>query len=477
MPPYDLPYSAAHPPPSPRPIPNTSEWLRALRTPSGIIENHSHYWGNDPSQLRSSATRPDFSTGTGLEIYQRTLLPALEAAEHEVLFVTCFWSPSASLSLLAESLVRLSAKALSRGDGSRIRVRLCFSSRSLLQKLFHTAAPGGYTYPASRLVEALGLPPMSRLRGLDLRVKSMFFRPFSVMHPKFVVVDRWRGFMPSCNLSWERWLECCLDVEGPVVDGLVEFWKHFWGRDEGFVPFGHAVVASDSDGSDEPGSALDTILLPSPHHSKLSISIPPLLPFLPSHHPPPTPLNTFLLHALKTAQHSIHILTPNLTSPPVITALHAALTRGVAVTIITNRRLMLLEQLLTAATTTEYEIWKMQRTHLRRLRSATLTRHDDHDAAATLEEAGLRRSPAPGHLRIRYFSARPPAGREEPLRSHVKCTVVDEELVVLGSGNLDRASWFTSQELGVACYGAEHARCVWGVLLKALDGRLEEYFG
>lgn len=60
---------------------------------------------------------------------------------------------------------------------------------------------------------------------------------------------------------------------------------------------------------------------------------------------------------------------------------------------------------------------------------------------------------------------------------HVKCTIVDGEVVVLGSGNMDRASWFTSQELGVAVQDEQIARDVWGKLELGLEGRVERYFG
>jgi phosphatidylserine/phosphatidylglycerophosphate/cardiolipin synthase-like enzyme len=38
---------------------------------------------------------------------------------------------------------------------------------------------------------------------------------------------------------------------------------------------------------------------------------------------------------------------------------------------------------------------------------------------------------------------------DEPAVSHLKMTLVDGRFLVLGSGNMDRASWFTSQELGM----------------------------
>jgi len=54
---------------------------------------------------------------------------------------------------------------------------------------------------------------------------------------------------------------------------------------------------------------------------------------------------------------------------------------------------------------------------------------------------------------------------------------VDGDVVVLGSGNMDRASWYTSQELGVALYGREVCKLVSDDLEHFLGGRVEEYYG
>ena len=40
---------------------------------------------------------------------------------------------------------------------------------------------------------------------------------------------------------------------------------------------------------------------------------------------------------------------------------------------------------------------------------------------------------------------------------HFKSTIIADEIIVLGSGNMDRASWYTSQELGVAFASRELA--------------------
>ena len=70
-----------------------------------------------------------------------------------------------------------------------------------------------------------------------------------------------------------------------------------------------------------------------------------------------------------------------------------------------------------------------------------------------------------GSLQIGYY--RPMV---EYKRTHIKCSTIDDRVVVLGSGNMDRASWYTSQELGVAIEGEDVVTGVW----KAIEGSFEE---
>ncbi len=126
---------------------------------------------------------------------------------------------------------------------------------------------------------------------------------------------------------------------------------------------------------------------------------------------------------------------------------------------------MILEQLVTAGTITEFEAWKLTRRY-RRLVKNYETRRKGGDAERQLME--------PGTLKIGYFRKREgKVGEEEPVKSHLKCTIVDEEIVVLGSGNMDRASWCTSQELGVAFFDRGMARSVRECVDEGLVGRAE----
>ncbi|KAK7527501.1 uncharacterized protein IWZ02DRAFT_371779 [Phyllosticta citriasiana] len=425
------------------------EWARSLTANLSQHENDiPNYYLKDPFGLVTTSYVHSFQVGTGESIFEQTL-SRIENARFEVIFVTCFWAKSSSLDKLAKSLKVLSSKSLrnSNQGSSKIRVRIGLSSRSACQKLLHTNSVDGHVYNTSEWTTKLGLPDQSELSGLDLEIKSVFVKPFSVMHPKFVIVDRQLVFLPSCNVSWENWFEGCLAMSGPIVGNFVQFWYKFWNRDRGGLP---AIGSHTTE--DVPAMALHrrlieipTVFLPSPHHTNPKFQP---IPGLKAPQPPSTPLNVFLEKLFERAHFTIYLQTPNVTCPLVLDALFSALARGVDVCILTSERLMVLEQLGTAGTTTARQMKKLIKKYTKLLKSTPV-----HD----VERDGARNPAQPGSLSVKFFDAPADAKPEDPVQSHLKLTIVDEEFVVLGSGNMDRASWYTSQELGVALWSSEVA--------------------
>ncbi|RMZ66470.1 phospholipase d transphosphatidylase [Pyrenophora seminiperda CCB06] len=431
------------------------------------------YYARYPRSLFTTSNLDTFVTGTGSAIYN-SLVPLLESASHELILVTCFWARSSTLETLNEVLKRLSHKAIQRGT-EKIRVRLCFSSSSVFQKLFHKQTTVGQIYKSSSWVKKLGLPDPSELNGLDLEVKSIFILPFSVMHPKFIIVDRKTVVLPSCNISWEEWFEGAMTLTGPVVDHFLKFYRTFWERrlDDPTVleAANHATIKEDPALKSMvhlSATNIPTIFLPSPHRRN------PRFCFFGSQEAvkaPPTPLNVFILTLFDKAEKSIRIQTPNVTAPPVLSAILRALARGVHVRILTSQRLMILEQLVTAGTTTSRCINKLIKRY-QQLTSRTLQASDEESPMAPFK---------PGDLHISYFDAiGGPCGRGreggEPQQSHLKMTIIDDEVLVLGSGNLDRASWFTSQELGVAFFDRDLVLKVKGSVDGGMEGRSRVVF-
>ncbi|KAI9892632.1 MAG: hypothetical protein M1814_001325 [Vezdaea aestivalis] len=421
------------------------------------------------SALLSSSIPDHFFLGTGRALYTAITHQILQHVSQELLLVTCFWARSSTSEALAQTLRQLSVKALSRPNRAKIRVRICFSSLSLPQKLFHTASLAGQTYGPETWVAKFGLPEPSELEGLEMTIKSVFVHPFSVMHPKFVILDRTRACVPSANVSWEEWFEGAVWFEGEAVTGLVRFWNEFWAEagDKATMVKGRDALRTVWDGlGDHKGdqtplgsvplgeTSVPTLLLPSSHHRN-----PQFRPFLAHSSPPPTPLNLFLLIIFSRAQRSIVLQTPNVTAAPVQAALVDALARGVNVTLTISPRLMVVEQLVTAGQTSECAVAVLKREYAK-----LVTRSKSTDLEAGRAKVGA--------LNIRWYKPLPTnRGKGEPVKSHLKLTVVDDEIVVLGSGNLDRASWYTSQELGIAFFGQDIVLRILNCLTDAIAPR------
>lgn len=431
-----------------------------------------------------------FTVGTGASIYTQHLVPAILSAQQEIILVTCYWAASKSLTALCDTLDALARQRKSQDNVSILRIRICFSSRSFFQKLFHTSSPDGYTYPPSTWHTKLGLPPAEILAAgkIDLRVKSLFFLPFSVMHPKFLLVDRRRAFLPSCNVSWEAWLEGCLELarrepRNDLIDRLLDFYQTVWEKDlpawdvtptqtqQPEVAAAMSIVKSPADTSIQ----LNTIAIPSEaiqwlpswHHRNPAFS---LLPWK-TPKAPPTPLNQTLMRLFTDATREIYLQTPNITSPPVLDALLDALARGVDVNIVTSRNMMVWEQILTAGTTSE------------RCIASLIQRYSlNSSSSCTPPDGDVEAQHRFGALKISYFRPRRRCvaedddDNEEPVHSHLKLSVFDGECTVLGSGNMDRASWFTSQELGILVRSSDFAGAILSTSRLALEGRLDVGF-
>lgn len=405
----------------------------------------------DVDSLVTTSSPQALYLGTGYSIFKRALIPAILSARHSIHFVTCYWAPSPSLTALGDALEQLAASRPPNAP-HRLRVTIGFSSSGLFQKLLHTGSRDGHVYTPDKWA-AMGLPDPAKLEeaGIDLTVKSLFFTPLSVMHPKYVLIDRTSAFIPSCNVSWERWFEGCVEVQGGVVGTLLDFHERVWGgtvkHRDGLelaerVSNGRAEEVMAHTDDDAPTRSVDwmgeetvpTIFLPSSHHRNPRFSI---FPFLSQTNPPPTPLNAALLTLFANAQQSIKLVTPNVTSWPAVDALLDALSRGVDVQIRTSKDMMVIEQLVTAGITTSWCLRKL----VKRYEAMAGARTDDVEAQAVL----------PGKLEILYYLPMDTRRTrdDEPVLSHFKMTFVDGEYLVLGSGNMDRASWWTSQEIGL----------------------------
>lgn len=131
------------------------------------------------------------------------------------------------------------------------------------------------------------------------------------------------------------------------------------------------------------------------------------------------------------------MLTPNLTEPTVLEAVRDALQSGVCVRIWTNRTLMTAEQIVTAGTTTPACVRSLEKTSRGSRGKLDVHYFDDVQQGATKKSTPTDPTTTLGDRET------------TPVKLHAKVTIVDDDKVLLGSGNMDAASWRTSQELGV----------------------------
>jgi len=452
-----------------------------LSTPLGAsLESTTFLHVND---LLTRSSLKAYHIGTGLSVI-KLICRELLHAQSEILFVTGFWASSSSRELLNKTLRLLNDRT---PNNRRIRVRIGFSSSGLLQKILHTSSKKGKIHDPTTWSK-LGLPSQSEIQNLDVEVKTLFFRPVGLLHGKFVVIDRQRLMLPSANVSWEEWYEGIGMYEGGIVDSFSRFWDSVWDdRSSSLIPVD--VNRPQRILNDiqyplwlQPEPALlplpqtedvDIIFLPHPHQP----SLPPFTPLAylpdaiyrllvtllsPLFARPPTiereylsnPQNAFFIAAISNAKESIYLHTPNITSTPILEALLEAIVRGVIVEIVTSPKMMVLEQLVTAGRTTESCMKRLVKT--------------------------ARRAKGFGGIWVYYFT--PETGSSLPnqtntikaVKTHVKMLIVDEEVVMCGSGNADRASWVTSQEVNVGIFGGkETARALRQGLVDGLAGRIK----
>ncbi|KAF3940925.1 hypothetical protein ABW19_dt0203539 [Dactylella cylindrospora] len=459
-----------------------------------------------------------YTVGTGEDLTNLQCSTFLEA-EHEIIYVTGFLSPnSASVKSINQTLRVLASRQTMRNIGRTpehlLKVHICFSSSGFAQKIFHTRSPKGRIWKPKEWKKLGILDPKDVIGKIDLTVKSLFFRPVGLLHGKYMIVDRKTLIVPSANASWEEWLEGAMTYHAGsspnygIVPQFIRFWESVWqfGEEPGPANFprridrftgldhGRGAIAI----LDKPrGRRLDTfgwsgfcptVFLPHPYQR----SFPPVWPLMDlpevfwkifrrltglAYTLPPAdeedylgnPQNAFIMAAIEGAEESIYLHTPNVTAKPIINALLRAVKRGVVVEVVTSMQMMKVEQLVTAGTTTEKCLVKMIE-DVQNFKKNPPATASTTGALFIYQYNAMKRPPMPPFVkrpednhRLKWFD-----------KSHVKCLIVDEEVAMLGSGNADRASWVTSQEINVGLF---LSKAKTGVIRKglvdALAGRLE----
>jgi phosphatidylserine/phosphatidylglycerophosphate/cardiolipin synthase-like enzyme len=223
----------------------------------------------------------------------------------------------------------------------------------------------------------------------------------------------------------ENWYELALGLEGDIVQPFISYFFQYCHPTAGppLPLLSHDVTAQSSSSfwSRNPTLIYD-LKSPALQFAFLAqdVSRCGILPFVRI----TSATARFRIEAIKRARRSIFIQTPNLTSRGIINALKFALLKSVEVTLYVPRNMMVWESFITGWTTTARCVKQLLR--------------------------WTKRHPETQLILEWYQSEDNQPFRIDEHKSHLKFMVVDQELVILGSSNLDRASVCTSGEVDIA---------------------------
>jgi len=236
-------------------------------------------------------------------------------------------------------------------------------------------------------------------------------------------------------MAGENWYELAVRLEGDIIHNFLSYFFKYYCPSQSTIPplsiERRTVLTSDTF-----CKKYNSLLYPvqSPELPLVFLSRGPsrwgALPFARVTTP-----TIFQVQAITRARQSIFIQTPNLNSRALLKALRQALRNQIEVTLYLPRHMMVLESLVTGWTTTAWCVRRLQKFS---------------------KKVG-------GRLIVEWFEGDPGQGFVAE-KSHVKFMVVDEECVMVGSSNCDRASACTSGEINVAISDPEFAKSIFSVV-------------
>lgn len=322
----------------------------------------------------------------------------IASAEREVLFLTYTWEAGCKPARqIVAGLEALAAKRKATG-GPPVRAWFMvnggwFAKRTAIQAM-------------RRDLAELDLAPWVDVRQIRHKHKLL-----GALHTKSLVVDGKVAVVTGANPEAKH------DGDAPWYDlGFAVHGQAAWAVREDFAQVWRKVVHEE----------LPPLALPPAHPADVPVFALSRRgrgnPLSRSHH---TPQARGYLAALDGAQRSIRILTPNLNYAPVKEALLRAAGRGVHVQLVFSLGFN------------------------RDAENRILQGGCNATTATWLGGQVLERGIPPGRLQVRWYShdGRTPVDGGGRDAMHAKYLSVDDQLVIVGSTNLDTQSWLHSREL------------------------------
>jgi len=142
-------------------------------------------------------------------------------AEAEIILATNYWENSASSSVMADALRKLSKRVEAR-SGPKVVMKLMYDRGNLRQAVKHRIIVKPVYW------SRIGLPTEDEIPGVALEVIN-YHRPLlGTFHAKYLIVDRRVACLNSNNVQDRPNVEMMVQLEGPVVDSIYDMALISW---------------------------------------------------------------------------------------------------------------------------------------------------------------------------------------------------------------------------------------------------------
>ena len=142
-------------------------------------------------------------------------------AEAEIILATNYWENSASSSVMADALRKLSKRVEAR-NGAKVVMKLMYDRGNLKQVVKNRIIVKPMYW------SRIGLPTEDEIPGVALEVIN-YHRPLvGTFHAKYLIVDRRVACLNSNNVQDRPNVEMMVQLEGPVVDSIYDMALISW---------------------------------------------------------------------------------------------------------------------------------------------------------------------------------------------------------------------------------------------------------
>ncbi len=173
-----------------------------------------------PSLLGSSGVIP-LSILSVIPDIMRHYAELIVRAEAEIILATNYWENSASSSVMADALRKLSKRVQAR-NGAKVVMKLMYDRGNLRQAVKNRIIVKPVYW------SRIGLPTEDEIPGVALEVIN-YHRPLvGTFHAKYLIVDRRVACLNSNNVQDRPNVEMMVQLEGPVVDSIYDMALISW---------------------------------------------------------------------------------------------------------------------------------------------------------------------------------------------------------------------------------------------------------